>query len=1124
MIHAKELANLSFEPMGPVLIRTPLLAVEEMWDWRNDAATATDHQDTDEQSDDTVVQQLSALQAYLRTSIAREAILVGSGDLFEAAARFDDGLPLGNKRTKNLESSLRRYLVRMATRPTPFGLFAGVALGSISENTSITLCRSDRHKKRTRPDMGWLLSLSRTLANYPEVFRQLSYFANPLCIVVGNRLYVPFTDTYGLDEPKTPGSFKATKLLAHILTLTKSGIDFESLRREIKEEWPDATEDIILATLTNLHKNGVIIDSLRPPLTGRDAFEHLRDSIATMPECDDLSHQLEVLATSISGYNSKAIGDGVETLAALKEFMNDLVPDSKSKSSVQIDMSITLKSNTVSNEVAQHAALAAEALFRLATAKSSFPHLEMYRKDFVERYGAVREVPLVELLDPRAGLGPPATYQHPTPRRIDEPSPYRHAARNQFLLELASNAIKDRQREVALDERMLQCLETNPFWRQQLPQSLDLYVTVCANSQEEINDGDFRVAVGPSVGAQPAGRSFGRFYDVLDDELKHFLQRIAHEEEQESPSRVFAELVFTPFSAAAGNVLTRPASRQYEIVVGAASGVEADKVIELTDLVVGVRAGLFYLKSLKHDVDVVIRNTHMYNYFLADNVYRFISEVSADGSLQLQRFDWGTAAQLVYLPRLRYGRIILCPARWKISMDTLNATTQSRDGDWVSRIVAWRAAWSVPRFVLMAEGDNRLFLDLDDPRDAAHLNKQSKRRLEKGGTIELQEMLPDMNDTWVRDVDGRGYFAEFVIPMRRLLPAIEPSDATLYQSPHLQASDRTAMLGDRIQLPGGEWLFAKLYCAEDVQDDVIADQIEQVVSSLVRDEAIQRWFFIRYGDPEPHLRLRFGGERQLLLEHVLPRVSELAQQLIDSKVAYRLVIDSYDREVERYGGAQAMPVAEEMFYTDSVFTTKLLDVRRRGLDLSKLEIAILSVDELVSSLGLDSKERSTFYTGIEGRYGELKQTQKERLRKEFFQNRKRTLKVLGDREWICKQREGQVISDSLNERSRRMSLLGRQLRDMEERKTLTVSHSSIVHSLVHMHLNRLNGVDSRLEYDCIYYLNEDFSKHRTSSGSWSIPRNQIEAPMSSLRKVSCTLLHNNRIPFATPYTLSTRDG
>src|SRR5262249_37635552 len=117
--------------------------------------------------------------------------------------------------------------------------------------------------------------------------------------------------------------------------------------------------------------------------------------------------------------------------------------------------------------------------------------------------------------------------------------------------------------------------------------------------------------------------------------------------------------------------------------------------------------------------------------------------------------------------------------------------------------------------------------------------------------------------------------------------------------------------------PGSEWLYVKLYTGPAILDQVLRDVVGPLVETVLRAGAVDRWFFIRYGDPDWHLRLRFHGEPARLHPAVLPALQAAAAPLLAGGRAWRLQLDTYEREVERYGGPEGIVLAERLFHADS---------------------------------------------------------------------------------------------------------------------------------------------------------------------------------------------------------------
>ena len=64
----------------------------------------------------------------------------------------------------------------------------------------------------------------------------------------------------------------------------------------------------------------------------------------------------------------------------------------------------------------------------------------------------------------------------------------------------------------------------------------------------------------------------------------------------------------------------------------------------------------------------------------------------------------------------------------------------------------------------------------------------------------------------------------------------------------------------RIFVPGSEWLYLKIYAGENTLERILVRQLPIILRKLNKANLINKWFFIRYADPDTHLRIRFLTE------------------------------------------------------------------------------------------------------------------------------------------------------------------------------------------------------------------------------------------------------------------------
>jgi thiopeptide-type bacteriocin biosynthesis protein len=156
------------------------------------------------------------------------------------------------------------------------------------------------------------------------------------------------------------------------------------------------------------------------------------------------------------------------------------------------------------------------------------------------------------------------------------------------------------------------------------------------------------------------------------------------------------------------------------------------------------------------------------------------------------------------------------------------------------------------------------------------------------------------------------------------------------------------------------------------------------------------------------------------------------------------VVDTYERELERYGGPEGMAAAEELFAADSRCVAGLLGCLRGGLGLDRVGLAVVTTDDLLDSLGLDPRQRLAWYGA---RVTDRRAAGPEHRR------RKATLRpLLADPRQLASLPGGQEILGLLAERRAALAPVTQRLAD-----------PALAASFAHLHSNRLLGTDPGAE-------------------------------------------------------------
>lgn len=991
-----------YEPLDWVMVRTPLLPVEDYLALTaGPIATAPG----------------TALPA---APHIQRALAVGAGDLFQALER-----PAADaKAERRLSSSLLRYLIRMSARPTPFGTFAGVAVAGWGDHTDLSL-DADAARPRTRPDMGWLLGLVADLEKRPEVRAGLRWYANPAACLRADRVFL--TERAVIDDAAEAArsiNIRATSAVRTALSAARKPVPYSELLAALTAG--GAPPEKVEPFLAQLWEQTLLLTELRPPLTVAEPARYVAERLSAIPAAAEEAAALTELLDDLAEWDRLDPEQGVAGYAKLVAKARGIYEGPAEKGPFQTDLALALVGNKINQQVADEAARLVELLLRLSPYPRGMSYLDKYRQDFEERYGQDREVPLLELLDPELGMGSPERSGAEHRHADDDP------LRERALMELALDAIKDGRLHVELTEEMLEKLSSDDFEPERTPSSLDQAVLVAAPSAEALDAGDFQLVVGPNLGGGSAGRVLGRFADLIGEPALAGLRTAAAADSERNPGKVFAEVCYTSRYARSNNVAIRPLVRERELAFGLTPGAPQEQQLRVDELVVAVHGDRFVIRYQGREV--VPSAGHMLNSMGAPDVVRFLDEVSRDGRAATSSFNWGKASAFPFLPRVQAGRLVLSAAAWRLDPGVLDASSAEV---FAAEFTTWQSRWNVPRRVYFGSSDNRLLLDLANANHVAQLFEQAHKGKDP---IHLTEALPAPDQAWVAGTDGT-YLSELVVPLVRAQAAERPPVRRTAAAVVHQSDVRRSWL----RPPGSDWLYAKLYVVPTYEDDLISGPVRTFGAESLADGTADSWFFMRYADPDPHLRVRWRGGPAVLAKELAPKLLGWGAELVEGGYLQRFALDTYDQEVERYGGPAGMALAEKLFEADSIAVAELLDLRaNRKLDNDRTLLGIYAVDDLLASLGLVPDERET---NCRERVTDRKATSEE------YREKQRLLRsVLGDAGWL-----DPAAAEVLARRASRVSEIAQQLDELSLRGELTRSKYELARSFVHMHCNRYLG-------------------------------------------------------------------
>lgn len=837
--------------------------------------------------------------------------------------------------------SVASYVLRWQRRATPFGLFAGVGVADIGPATAEV---GTQHRAMARVDGEWLTTLIDQLERHTDLRPRLTLIVDDARTVRDGRVIVHRRAEIGaaIPGPLRESSVRLTRPVQFVLSAATSPIRFDSLADQLGDRFPSASPDKIHALLHGLIDAGLLITSLRPPMTSADALAHLVsalraagvDALDDVAEgADDLAtclHALDAISADLVRHNHTNDSDQARAIrAGLASRMAALIPATGPALAADVHLDARI---TIPERVLREAARAASVLMRTSTQPFGSAAWLDYHARFRARYGPGALVPVRELVAD-SGLGYPAGYLG-APRA--RPAWRVLSDRDAALLALIQQSIVTGAKDIELTDADVEALTIGEQADAIAPQRIELGVEVHAPSTKAIDRGEF----GLRVSAAPHGHTSmaGRFAYLLDqDDHARLAATYAAAPAQSPPNQdvsdaVAVQLSFPPRRPHNENVVRVPPL--LGDVVSLSEHPDPTRpdltIMGMDDLAVTADAEQMYLVQVSTGRRVIPRIPHALDTAVqSPPLARFLAEVADARSAVFRGFDLGAARVLPYVPRIRYQRTVLFAARWVLT-DTELPAHAVEEG-----LRHWRQRWRLPARVVLVHGELRLPVDLDQELDRALL----RGHLERTGRVELHEDGQHEGQGWI------GRPAELLIPMTEITPPPRPLPATAAPAAVLRPGGSAVV---HAQLVGNPARF----------DELLTAHLPRFIAELVDlDRAVMSWWARRHRDmirPETDQHLAMFL-RLTSPEHYGPvaaRLAVFAADLDSRGLPGQLTFAPTPQHPARYGDGPALTAAEQVFATDTTAAiAQLAAARESGIPAQALAAA--SMAHLAASFAPD---------------------------------------------------------------------------------------------------------------------------------------------------------------------------
>lgn len=637
-------------------------------------------------------------------SLIKNAIILASPDL---ATGIEDLISKNLPFTSAVAHSFLNYFTRFCTRPTPFGLFAGVVAGRIigEPKLKMELLPSEQGLLSCRLDMEYLLAQVHNLSSLPEFRKHQLYSPSTSLYRLGNQFrYISSSIARSGRKNYRIESFDDHPLIEPLLQFCQGGKKYDELISFFTEKEYSNQEAVDF--VNELIDMQVLVNQLEPVLTGMEYGQYLLRQLdkggKNGQSSETLIEQIRILerAMAPSEYDSKRLL--IQKLAD-----KGRVPYNASKL-IQGDFLRSAKSVILPEKISNKIILGIR-IMKAMGERDHFDSLRDFKAHFARRFNS-RKVPILEVMDQEFGLGlkgPLAQQDSDSSGLLDDLANYGSPGKKENRKEVAIKPDKD---DCGNDSSYTyQTLDTTDIrlmnihqgkWPQQM-------YAICSLFGDPEN---------PDIYFQLAAKGnpvylLGRFGFLPDKGLESMIGSCVKDEIAVSQDDLLADIIHLPESRT-GNILQRPSCYPYEIPILAQSILPRKKQIGLSEILVSVENDSVVLTHRTSGKNIIPRLSNAHNYAHGQlAVYEFLVRCGRQTGSDIYSLPEDDRTKSGFIPGLRFENLIFRLPQWKLNLTDLKNNMPKEKEAIYYRLRQWAQVNNMPDQVILKEGDRHLFVN-----------------------------------------------------------------------------------------------------------------------------------------------------------------------------------------------------------------------------------------------------------------------------------------------------------------------------------------------------------------------------------------------------------------------------
>lgn len=862
------------------------------------------------------------LELVKTNKVILESLLIASESLYSSIQQINKDT--SEKKIKKICKSVFKYIIRMANRTTPFGLFTAVSFNRISIKS-----KKIKYRKIVNIDFSWYMEIVKIIEDDFSLNKDLKIKFSGQVYKTGNKYINPMI-TNGISRLEKDYIIYSNKFINRVKTFLSTEKTIKELITYLCSYYNDKKE--IEDQIKNLIQQEYLITEMRIQLDNDyDLLDFLLNKLQNSTN-NILYHNLLSVSESLSKYTNTELGEGEKSYLELLQKMKKIVRTNKYLTVELEGYSRPVNTKETFNSIKDFFDLVSEIYL-----KTNNREYDGFKEYFLEEFGTDTSVPIVELFNPYSNIKSPDEFN-------DEKKDYNLG---KLISNLSLNAIKNSSKRVVLDSKIIceyyMLDKFNESSKNRL-KSFEVAISVFNTEDELIT------MLSPIKGSGNINSIIGRFNHLLNFEQKNLLNQIYLQENNNKIESVeISEL--TAFDSIS-NISKNSNNRKYKVISNQYyDGFRQN--IDYSDIFIGIDSKTlnWYMFSRKLGKRIRVCTSNIVNPIYHTNIFRFLTKISQGDSLIdiLYELD----LNWVYQPEIRFENIILRPETWFFE----NKGNLSEEM-FCSKIKLFFSEWNIPEIVYLNTFTDTFLINTSRQFCDYYLSILYQNYLNSKGLLFSKSEFQDYI------FDKEQHHTELILtltPREKIFKINDQNKQILtISNPEVVTIDnwRKNFSLEKYKYRKN-WVSIFLYYNHEDLDSFrsLCGNIYDFISDLFNKKIIQNFNFIRYTDGRYHLRIRLEIVKKFRKD-VIYELNLFLQTLLFQSLICDYTINNYKPEINKFGGIKVLPFFETYNTENSLYIIKELLIDYSDKDL--LDKIILFLMFILKKFGLSLENQVLF--------------------------------------------------------------------------------------------------------------------------------------------------------------------